>query len=478
MSEVQIIENRTDKHPAVVWEETTNAFLDQCSGVIHVGANTGQERGVYADRELPVVWVEPTPGVFDRLVENLRGFPGQQAAQLLLTDQDGAEHEFFISNNGAQSSSIFEFGGHKEIWPGVDYIGSVKLKSTRLDTFVSRAKLDLSVFNALILDVQGAELLALKGAGDCLERFKFIRCEAADFEVYKGCCQLKDLDAFLIPRGFERVNTWRGAGRPEIGYAYEVLYERKAASVGEVLRGEDTDRPEVLEVKAKVAALTSVPRLGFQAHWGVTQRGFRCGDFEIPLFKFSGAFWEQHIQNGLIQLIEQGVDWVITVDYDSIFDSADVKELLTLAAQYPEADAIVPWQVKRGKDKIPLFSIIDRAGNLRQSFDRSEFECDLTRIATGHFGLTLLKTAAIRELPKPWFWSQPNPANGEWDKDRVDADVYFWREFKKHGRAAFVANNVRIGHIDEEIFWIDRNYEIVRQTIGDFNENGKPESCR
>src|SRR5262245_42855977 len=110
-----------------------------------------------------------------------------------------------------------------------------------------------------------------------------------------------------------------------------------------------------LEVNAKVAALTSIPRLGFNAHWGECQRAFRCGHCKIPLYKFTGAFWEQHIQNGLTRLVEIGTEWVIAVDYDSIFDNEDVKELLMLAALRQDAAVIVPWQVRRGHEKSPLF---------------------------------------------------------------------------------------------------------------------------
>ena len=36
-------------------------FLADARGVIHVGANVGQERDLYAAYRLPVVWIEPTP---------------------------------------------------------------------------------------------------------------------------------------------------------------------------------------------------------------------------------------------------------------------------------------------------------------------------------------------------------------------------------------------------------------------------------
>ena len=38
-----------------------DAFLRKVSGVIHVGANLGQERAHYARFRLDVVWIEPIP---------------------------------------------------------------------------------------------------------------------------------------------------------------------------------------------------------------------------------------------------------------------------------------------------------------------------------------------------------------------------------------------------------------------------------
>ena len=42
-------------------------FLRSCSGVIHVGANSGQERELYAQHGLNVVWIEPIPEVYTAL---------------------------------------------------------------------------------------------------------------------------------------------------------------------------------------------------------------------------------------------------------------------------------------------------------------------------------------------------------------------------------------------------------------------------
>jgi len=208
------------------WEEKTNGFLKDAHGVIHVGANTGQERDIYEKFGILVIWIEPLNGIFEALTKNIAPYQRQIAYQALITHVDGEVYSFGVSNNEAQSSSIFPFADHKQIWPDVDYIGFTEQTSTTLKTLIEEEQIPMSVFDALVMDVQGAELLVLKGAGEHLQRFKWIRAECADFELYQGCCQLKDLDEYLIPRGFERVELWTGRRKEGVGACYEALYRR------------------------------------------------------------------------------------------------------------------------------------------------------------------------------------------------------------------------------------------------------------
>jgi len=231
-----------------------------------------------------------------------------------------------------------------------------------------------------------------------------------------------------------------------------------------------------VEVKAKVSAITSIPRLGWNDHWGAVWQALRTPEFNIPLFKFGGAFWEQGMQRGLNAMLENGTEWALCLDYDTLFDASDVKEILTLAAMYPEADAIVPVQVRRNNDQF-LFSMKDEFGNLRRSADITEFDPDLTAIETGHFGMTLIKLAALRDIPKPWLWSQPDE-NGDWSDDRCDADIYFWRKFRAAGKKVFQANHIKIGHLQIISSWTTNDWQIRHQYLSDWTENGKPEECR
>ena len=83
-------------------------FLKKSIGVIHVGANTGQEMDTYVKRKLPVIWIEPIPEVFEVLEKNIQGVAKHRAIQRLITDKDNEEYQFHVSNNFGAASSIIE----------------------------------------------------------------------------------------------------------------------------------------------------------------------------------------------------------------------------------------------------------------------------------------------------------------------------------------------------------------------------------
>lgn len=203
-------------------------FLRCARGVIHVGANAGQERKLYERHRLPVLWVEPIPEVYARLEENIRPYARQRALQALITDRDGTRHRLHIASNEGQSSSIFDLGLHRDIWPDIGYVGSVDLEGVTLPTALRKAGVDVSDYDTLVLDTQGSELLVLKGATDILPKFRFILVEAADFQAYAGACVLSEIKDFLRARGFREAKRYVSALHPEGGSYWDVLFRRKA----------------------------------------------------------------------------------------------------------------------------------------------------------------------------------------------------------------------------------------------------------
>jgi FkbM family methyltransferase len=202
-------------------------FLQKTKGVIHIGANHGQERTLYANYGLNVIWVEPNPAVFSELVENISNYPNQKAYEQLIGPRDGETHTLHISNNGGNSSSILAIAGHKKIWKDVTYTGDVRLVAATLGTFIAEKNIKMDKYDALVLDTQGSELMILKGAADVLKKFQYVKCEVADFESYKGCCKLADLGPFMVNHGFVELSRYMYAGSPRTGHYFDVVYKRR-----------------------------------------------------------------------------------------------------------------------------------------------------------------------------------------------------------------------------------------------------------
>jgi len=203
-----------------------DSFLKQVPGVIHVGANTGQERQYYASLGLNVLWVEPIPAVFETLRSNIAGFANQSACCHLLAAEHGTEYTLHVANNEGASSSIFDFAKHVELWPEVQFTHDVQVTATTLAHLIDVEGIDLRGYGALVLDTQGSELLVLKGAVSVLKQFRFVKAEVADFESYAGCCEMTGLTDFMCQQGFTISRKIRFFSRDGVGNYYEVLYRR------------------------------------------------------------------------------------------------------------------------------------------------------------------------------------------------------------------------------------------------------------
>jgi FkbM family methyltransferase len=173
-----------------------------------------------------VLWIEPLPEVFAALQTNLASFPRQRALQALVTDRDHQTYPFHVANNEGASSSILEFKDHQDIWPEVQFTGTLSLEGTTLVSLLRKHDIDPADYDALVMDTQGTELRVLQGAVPLLRSFLFIQTEVADFEAYAGCCQLHDLEHFLKKHGFREISRRVFARHPRQGAYYDVTYQR------------------------------------------------------------------------------------------------------------------------------------------------------------------------------------------------------------------------------------------------------------
>jgi hypothetical protein len=69
---------------------------------------------------------------------------------------------------------------------------------------------------------------------------------------------------------------------------------------------------------------------------------------------------------------------------------------------------------------------------------------------TAHFGLTVIDLSKLANVAKPWFFCKPDE-NGEWDENKIDSDVWFWRQWRSAGNTIHMDPETRIGHLEEVI---------------------------
>lgn len=192
----------------------------QPRGVLHIGAHDGEEDSEYRRAGWgDVIWVEAMPDKARALEEKFRSDRTRRVVTALAWDSSNEQMVFNIANNG-MSSSVFQFGTHANHHPAIAFEGAISMQSVRLDEVLEQP----IAWELINLDVQGAELHALRGLGTLIQHAHWIYTEVNEEEVYAGCPLLSDIDQWLGLRGFLRVDTamtrfgWGDAlyARPEV----------------------------------------------------------------------------------------------------------------------------------------------------------------------------------------------------------------------------------------------------------------------
>ena len=170
------------------------------TGALHIGAHDCQE-DLFYKKNLKIdniVWVDAMEAKVFQGKEK-----GHNIFHATISDTDDQDVKFNITNN-EQSSSILDFGTHSIEHPDVVFVKSIIQKSKKIDTFLKNNNIDPSIYNFWNFDIQGAELLALKGATNAIKFAKVIYLEVNTKELYKGCALLETIDTFLKSYNFER----------------------------------------------------------------------------------------------------------------------------------------------------------------------------------------------------------------------------------------------------------------------------------
>jgi len=178
----------------------------QITGVLHIGAHDCEELSMYNYLNIPqhnIIWI-------DALADKVQSCQKRGILNVfhaVISDKDDETVSFMRTNND-QSSSILDFGTHAKHYGWCVEVGRIQMKTTTIDTFMKREGIkNPELYNFWNFDIQGAELLALKGGEESIKGVKAIYLEVNTEEVYKKCALIEEIDSYLQVRGFKRIET-------------------------------------------------------------------------------------------------------------------------------------------------------------------------------------------------------------------------------------------------------------------------------
>ena len=209
--------------------------LGDIDTIVHVGAHIAQERKFYEDAigARRVDWIEGSGRLHARLKrlldqETRTGFLKSEhnAIQALISDTIGQTVELHWFDDGGGANSIFpptdEF---RREWPSIRPTDDNEQLETRtLDSLLDAGQIGRP--DLLVLDIQGAELPALRGGTTLLSYAKAVIAEVSQRDFYCGGTRFEDLEAHLRHEGLERIRDEQPQDMED------VLYVRRHGSSG------------------------------------------------------------------------------------------------------------------------------------------------------------------------------------------------------------------------------------------------------
>ena len=191
-----------------LFNQLSDTNLKMPQGIFQVGASYGQELELFKEYGVQsCIMVEPLPEPFNYIANICKNTPNHIAVNALCSDVAGESVDFYIANNGGQSSSMLRPLNHLEIFKDVKFDSQIKLTTTTVDQIcVMLVEAGhANIFNkidTMYLDVQGAEFKVLLGSIKLLKSIKYIYFELIRGDLYEKIPELSVFINFLGSLGF------------------------------------------------------------------------------------------------------------------------------------------------------------------------------------------------------------------------------------------------------------------------------------
>jgi hypothetical protein len=351
------------------------------------------------------------------------------------------------------------------------------------------------VKDATVDHIDAGQVLDMMPSKDTLE---LLRCWRRKL-VPRGTLDLRVTDFDRVVNGYkdgsldaEQVLCGDGSLNRAIFNQEKILMTANMAGF-EIISGEDGDlswRPTPTTIGLRLTSRTrkapempmrdihavmSLPRVSWTETMGCVYSSL--SQLGIEFTKATGVFWSQGLQRLMSNIVDKEPEtkYILTIDFDSIFDARDIIRLWQIMEDNPDIVALCPMQIGRDRDAV-LMTVLGSDGRPVERMSVEELFKEAIDIGSGHFGLTLIRTEALKKLPKPWFLGTPNK-DGDWGDGRIDDDIHFWKAVRAAGGRICATPKVRIGHLQLVISWPTSDLKVKHQYIGKYFEDGRPDEC-
>lgn len=179
--------------------------------VVHVGANFGQEADTYDHLDFKkIYWIEGFPEYVKKLKMHVGSRNNHSILEAMISDIDNESVNFTVTSNYG-SSSIYEFtDSWKSTFKDIKPLYSEEIKCRRLDNLFDDSNellLKKNPINLLVLDIEGAELKALKSLGNYINNIEYALVEVSLRNNFKNGPLISDIDKFMMMHNFFRNYT-------------------------------------------------------------------------------------------------------------------------------------------------------------------------------------------------------------------------------------------------------------------------------
>jgi FkbM family methyltransferase len=177
------------------------------TGIVHVGADVGQEVAQYFSYGFKsIILVEANPERYQVLLSKFGGDPRIRIFNYAICDKQGTiDFHIHTSRSGStEPASILPMKRFKEIVKTLHTARTIQVPAITLDALFEENQIAFRDYNFLNIDIQGAELLAFRGARMLLASVNVIVSEVNIVEMYEDGALEGDLVKFLENEGFDK----------------------------------------------------------------------------------------------------------------------------------------------------------------------------------------------------------------------------------------------------------------------------------